>query len=247
MTAQAPGPVAIIIGAGGGIGRALVDRLSGSGWRLVAAGRSGPRLEELPEAAVVARHALDARRVADVRALFEDTAARFGAPDAAVNLAGSLLLKPAHLTSEEEWREHIAQNLDTAFNTVSAAASVMRAGSVVLMSSVAASLGLPGHEAIAAAKAGVEGLVRSAAAGYAGRGLRFNAVAPGLTETPLTERLCSNPAVRKSSVAMHPLGRIGRAADIAAAIHWLMSEESAWVTGQVINVDGGLSTARSRG
>ena len=119
-------------------------------------------------------------------------------------------------------------------------------GSVVLVSSAAARIGLANHEAIAAAKAGVIGLVLSAAASYAGRGIRFNAVAPGLVETPMTSKLTANEKMREGSTALHALGRIGQPADVARAIEWLLDPANDWVTGQVLGVDGGLGSVRSR-
>lgn len=119
-------------------------------------------------------------------------------------------------------------------------------GSIVLVSSCAARVGLTNHEAIAAAKAGVIGLTLSAAATYAPRGIRVNCVAPGLVRTPMTARLTVNEASLKASTAMHALGRIGEPADVAAALEWLLSPEQSWVTGQVLGIDGGLSTVRPR-
>jgi NAD(P)-dependent dehydrogenase (short-subunit alcohol dehydrogenase family) len=120
-------------------------------------------------------------------------------------------------------------------------------GSVVLLSSAAARLGIANHEAIAAAKAGVLGLVLSAAASYASRAIRVNAVAPGLVRTPLTAPLTMDETALKRSTALHPLGRIGEPDEVASAIEWLLDPGQAWVTGQVIGVDGGLATVRSRG
>ena len=139
-------------------------------------------------------------------------------------------------------------SFDTAFATVRAAAKTMRTngGSVVLMASSAATVGLPSHEAIAAAKAGVIGLGRSAAATYASKGIRFNVIAPGLVETPMSAKITGNPLMLKASEAMHPLGRIGRPDEVASMIAWLLGEESAWVTGQVFGLDGGMSTVRSK-
>ena len=102
------------------------------------------------------------------------------------------------------------------------------------------------RDLIASAKAGVEGLTRAAAASYASSGLRFNAVAPGLTKTPLTSRLTSNEASRKASEAMHPLGRLGEPDEIARAIAFLLDPANDWITGQVIGVDGGLARVRGR-
>ncbi|MFO0936372.1 MAG: SDR family oxidoreductase [Gemmataceae bacterium] len=161
---------------------------------------------------------------------------------------GSLLLKPAVSTSESEWQATIAANLTSAFSVVRACSQAMigQGGSIVLVSSAAARIGIANHEAIAAAKAGVIGLTLSAAATYGPRGIRVNCVAPGLVRTPLTTRLTSNDASLKASTAMHALGRIGDVADVASAIDWLLNAEQSWVTGQVLGIDGGLGSLRTR-
>ena len=237
----------LIIGAAGGIGRVLCDQLAQAGWQLVLAGRDQTRLDEVAAAhpeAVVGTAALDATDFDAVSAAFK----QHEGLTAAVNLAGSILLKPAHSCSASDFDETINQNLRTAFALTRAAGAAFRitGGSVVLMSSCAAQFGLPNHEAISAAKAGVEGLVRSAAASYANTNIRFNAVAPGLTDTPLAAGIIRNEASRKASESMHPLGRLGEPADIARAITFLLDPASSWITGQVIGVDGGLANVKAR-
>jgi 3-oxoacyl-[acyl-carrier protein] reductase len=241
--------VHLLIGAAGGIGSELTRRLAARGDRLMLAGRDEGRLEALAAEIDAPYRVLDARRPADVEACAVEATKLLGRLDGIVNLAGSVLLKPAHLTKDEEWDDTLATNLTSAFGAIRAAAKTMRkhGGSVVLMSSAAARIGLTNHEAIAAAKAGVQGLTLSAAATYAPRGIRVNAVAPGLVRTPLTERITSNETSVKASEALHPLGRIGEPREIASVIAWLLDPEQSWVTGQVLGVDGGLGTIRSRG
>ncbi len=244
-----PTPAYVVLGATGGIGRALCRRLAGRGARLVLAARTAAPLSDL--AAGLHAHAVpcDAARFAEADRLMDEARERLGGRiDGVACCVGSLLLKPAHLTTEEELADVIARNLTAAFATVRAAARVMgdAGGSIVLCSSAAARVGLANHEAIAAAKAGVEGLTLAAAATYAGRNIRVNAVAPGLIRTGLTARLTGSEAALKASVTMHPLGRVGEPSDVASAIEWLLDPCQSWVTGQVIGVDGGLAGLKVR-
>jgi NAD(P)-dependent dehydrogenase (short-subunit alcohol dehydrogenase family) len=166
--------------------------------------------------------------------------------NAVVCLAGSVLLKPLHLTSRAEWDSTLQANVTAAAGTLRAAVSRMKVGgAVVLMSSAAAGIGLSNHEAIAAGKAGIEGLVRSAAMTYAAKSIRVNAVAPGLVQTPLTQRVWSNPRSADVSLAMHPLGRFGQPEEVARAIYFLIDPSNNWITGQVLGVDGGLRTLKT--
>ena len=249
-------PSYVIVGASGGIGSALCRYLAARGpCKLALAARDEARLRRLgaelqaeyPTLSAVSCHALDALNSEELAAAFEAAAAEFGPLAGAVNLCGSILLKPAHSTTDREFADVLAANLVTAFNVLRAAARFMPAGgSVVLMSSAAARIGIANHEAIAAAKAGVAGLTLSAAATYAPRKLRVNAVAPGLVRTPLAEKITGNELTLKASTAMHPLGRIGEPGDVAAAVAWLLDPATTWVTGQVIGIDGGLASVRGR-
>jgi len=234
----------LVIGAAGGTGRQLAALLHRDGWSLVLAGRTPDSLEAVAATCAAETAHLDARDFDAVDRVFKD----YPGITAAVNLAGSILLKPAHLTTTEDFDDTIALNLRTAFALTRAAGRHLKStgGSVVLVSSCAATTGLPHHEAIAAAKAGVEGLMRAAAATYAGAGIRFNAVAPGLVATPLARRITDNETALKASAAMHPLGRIGQPEEVARAIAFLLSPDNAWITGQVLGVDGGLATLRGR-
>ena len=242
-------PVYLILGATGGIGSALCRRLAQAGAHLVLGARSEDALNTLAAEVGGSAHPLDATDFEQVQHLVTETVQAHGRLDGVANCIGSILLKPAHLTSVDEFHGTLALNLHTAFFAVKTAARAMlkTGGSIVLCSSAVARTGLVNHEAIAAAKAGIVGLAQSAAATYARRNIRVNCVAPGLVETPMTARITSSEAGRTQSEAMHALGRLGQPQDIAEAIHWLLDgTRSGWVTGQVIGIDGGLSTVRPR-
>ena len=146
--------------------------------------------------------------------------------------------------SIDAFNEVISTNLSSAFLTLSLCGKSMLkmgGGRMVFTSSVAGSLGLVNHEAIAAAKGGVESMVRSAAATYAKRGIRVNAVAPGLTDTRLAATILRSDAIREASAQMIPLKRINEAEEIAATIFWLLTAAPDNLTGQIMHLDGGMS------
>ena len=159
-------------------------------------------------------------------------------------MPGSLILKPAHRCTDEEFENTINTNLKSSFSVVRAAGALLENSSIVLMSTAAASIGLSNHELIVSAKAGVEGLARSAAKTYARKNLRFNTISPGMVETPLTSSITSNELVRKASEKMHALQRIGKPRDISNMIKFLINPENDWITGQNFIVDGGLSSTK---
>jgi len=238
----------IVIGAYGGIGSALSRRLAKKGANLLLAGKDEVHLASLAAELGVQTFALDASNVRQVELCMKQAVELFGPVSGVANCVGSLLLKPAHLLTEEEWDATIATNLKSSFAVVRGAAITMsqQGGSVVLLSTAAARIGLANHEAISAAKAGIEGLALAASASYASKGIRVNCVAPGMTRTPLTAKLLQSETMAKASAGMHALGRIGEPDEVASAIEWLLDPEQSWVTGQVIGVDGGLSRIRSR-
>lgn len=229
----------LIVSGSSSIGQAVVNQLRAQGHNIFQTARNANKIS--PDAL------LDATDFDAVETVFQAATAKMGSIDGVLNCAGSLFLKPAHLTTYEQYKATIDASLTTSFATVRAAGKFMNAGgSVVLMSSAAAEVGLANHEAIAAAKAGIIGLVRSAAATYAPQNLRVNVVSPGLTETNLTLQITQNEMSRKISESMHALGRIGTADDVARACVFLLNPENNWITGQVMNVDGGLAHIRPK-
>ena len=245
---QTEAPVYLIIGATSAIGTEVCRKLQATGKRLILAGRNAEKLAALEREFKVQGFQLEAHAPDTIAAVVQQAQGLYSRLDGVVNCIGSLLLKPAHLTSDTEWAATISTNLGSAFATVRAATKAMfqTGGSIVLVSSAAARIGLANHEAIAAAKAGIIGLTLAAAASYAGRGIRINCVAPGLVKTPLTARITENETALKHSQAMHALGQIGDPGDVASAIVWLLDPANRWVTGQVLGVDGGLGSIKAR-
>jgi len=245
MSEEATQPVIAILGAYGGIGSALAHQLIAKGQTVVLGGRDQQKLASLAAELDSSGIQVDGRDFDQVDQ-FLSGAAEKGQLTGVVNCAGSVLLKPAHLTTRAEFDDVIETNLTTAFAVVRAGARQLRkqGGSIVLMSSAAAAVGLANHEAIGAAKAGVAGLAISAAASYASRNIRVNAVAPGLVDSGATRRIVENEKALEASLRLHPLGRIGRPEDVARLIAWLLDPENDWMTGQVIQLDGGLASLK---
>lgn len=245
-------PVHLILGGTGGIGSTLARQLHSRGAHLVLAARNASALDALSSELGASTVLIDATLPADIERAVETTVQTFGCIDGAANCVGSLLLKPAHLTKAEEFDDVLSVNLRSAFSLVRSATRVMMnnteppGGSIVLVASAAARIGLANHEAIAAAKGGVISLTLSAAASYAAKQVRVNCVAPGLVRTPLTARITGSTAGEQSSLAMHALGRLGEPGDVANAIAFLLDPANSWITGQTLGVDGGLGTLRSR-
>jgi NAD(P)-dependent dehydrogenase (short-subunit alcohol dehydrogenase family) len=243
-------PVVLITGALTGIGRATVVAFAKDGARVVASGRreaEGKALEaELrslgAEAAFIRA---DVRREDDVTSLIDQTVARFGRIDAAVNAAGTEG-RPGPVT--EQTGESYAATFDT--NVLGTLLSmkhelrVMRAqgrGSIINISSTYGHEGAAGASVYAASKHAVEGLTKSAALEGAGSGVRVNAVAPGPTDTGMLTRFTGTPEKKAALVTTVPMARLGLSEELANAIVFIASDEASFITGHVLNVDGGKS------
>ena len=239
--------IALLTGASGGLGQALARELRQEGWTVALVGRDLERLRAVygTEAPCIAA---DVSTPEGARAALEQCQALVGLPTALAHCAGTTLLSPLHRTTPEMYRTCLTANLDSAFFTLGAFVEALRqareSGAAVLISSVVARIGVANHEAIAAAKAGVEGLARSAAATYAPSRIRINAVAPGIMDTPAVARIIGNEASRAGAARQYPLPGIGDPADLARLIAWLLSDKAGWITGQVWAMDGGFSSVR---
>lgn len=235
---------ALVTGARGGIGRALVARLKARGLNVAAVGREHASLAEVDADLHIEA---DTTTLAGAAAALAACQAHAGAgPSWLAHAVGSTLVAPLHRTREEQAREVLRVNLESSLWVLQAWIAALSGGpgAAVFASSVVARIGVANHEAIAAAKGGVEALVRSAAATYAAQGLRINAVAPGLTDTNMTAGMLKLPAMREGAGKQYPLGGIQSADDVAGVMDWLLSPDSARLTGQVLAVDGGFTTVR---
>ncbi|MBM3500739.1 MAG: 3-oxoacyl-[acyl-carrier-protein] reductase, partial [Armatimonadetes bacterium] len=233
-------------GAGGGIGGAIARRLAASGARVVVNDLDEPAAQAVAAEveSLGAQALVNVGSVADLPAMEAMVAAalqRFGSVDIMVNNAGitrdSLLLR----MSEEQWDLVIAVHLRGAFCCTKAVTRPMmkqRYGRIINIASVVGVMGSPGQANYSAAKGGIIALTKTTAKELAGRNITCNAVAPGFIETKMTQAL--GPEVREQYLTLIPLGRPGQPEDVANVVHFLASPDADYVTGQVINIDGGM-------
>ena len=239
--------ISIVLGGTGAVGSAVAKRLDAGGHHVVIGGRNAERLRQHADQGFDTCE-VDAAHPGSIEACIRQVKECHGSVTGVANCIGSILLKPAHATTDDELASVLQANLYSSFATIRGAVKAMRSigGSVVLVSTAAAHIGIPNHEAIAAAKAGVEGLSRSAAATYASAGIRVNVVAPGLVKSEMSRSIWGNETAASASREMHALGRLGEPGDVASIIAWLLDPENDWMTGQVIGIDGGLGTLLQR-
>ena len=238
----------LIVGGSSDIGLGLCQRLVEDNHKITVVARDQSRLKDFNDDSIVKIFGDAISDEVIKEAVILATEAGQGKLDGVAHLVGSLALRPPHAMTIESFEEVIKTNLTSAFITLSIACKQMLrngGGRVIFTSSVAGSLGLVNHEAISAAKGGVESMVRSAAATYARRGIRVNAVAPGLTDTRLSIPITKSENSRQAAVDRIPINRINEAEEIVRTINWLLTDAPDNITGQVLHLDGGMSKVRN--
>ena len=250
MTMELEGKVALVTGGTSGIGRETALLFTKAGAKVVVAGR---RELEGKETVDLIRAAggdglfvkTDVSQGSEVAALIQKAVERFGSLDIAFNNAGiEGAWVPIIRQSEEDWDRTINVNLKGVWFCLKYEIRQMLkqggGGAIVNMASVTGLIGSVGAGAYSASKHGVIGLTKTAALENAKSGIRINAVCPGVIETPMSERLFGAPAIHKSVVGLHPVGRLGKPAEIAEAVVWMCSDRASFMTGQSLVLDGGF-------
>lgn len=248
MSGKLHGKVAFVTGGGSGIGAATAHRLAAEGATVVICGRRKEPLDEVV-AAIVARDGKAEAVVVDVGneaqfvAALEDTAQRHGHLDILVNNAMAFTWGAIESTSTADWHANFATSVDGTFWGTRTAMKLMkgRGGAIVNLSSICGTLGTPWMAGYSAAKAAIMNFSRAAAAEGAPDNIRVNVVIPAVVETPATAGMLADENSRRTTEKLIPMGRVGQANELAAAIAFLAGPDASYITGAALPVDGGRS------
>jgi gluconate 5-dehydrogenase len=243
------GTVAVVTGASRGIGSALAGALGAAGAAVALVGRDGPALEEV-RAQLASRGQTvlalrgDVKDAASLDTLFNEIHGSLGGLHILVNCAGVEEVCPSLDVSEALWDRIVDTNLRGAFFCSQAAARRMSAGgSIVNICSLTSEVGVAGAAAYCASKSGLAGLTRALATEWAARGIRVNGIGPGYFRTALTEPFYADECWQRSMLEKIPLRRFGQLTDLSGTVIFLCSQAAAYITGQVLYVDGGCLAA----
>ncbi len=242
----------IVTGAGTGIGRACAIALAKEGARVVLAGRRKDRIEQVASAIGDSAYPIpvDVSEPGEIRRLLDETVKQFGGLNFLLNNAGVLHMGNAEQITEQQWDQTFHINVRAVWLLSRAALPPMRiagGGSIINMASTLGLVGAPNRAAYAPSKGAVVQLTKSMAIDHGHENIRVNAICPSFVETELTAgilgQLRDPAAVLRQRTAAHPIGRLGRPEDIAGLAVYLASDESSWVTGAILPVDGGYLAA----
>jgi 3-oxoacyl-[acyl-carrier protein] reductase len=228
----------VVAGGSSGIGLALVKKLTAEGAKVFVVSRNAG--SDLPENVTHIPHDFTSADTGFISRLPEQI-------HGLVYSVGSINLKPFQRLQREDYLADFTLNVLGAISLIQSSLKALKAAetaSVVLFSTVAARTGMSYHTSIAASKGAVASIALSLAAEFASSKIRVNVIAPSLTNTPLAQHLLNTPEKQEASAKRHPLGKFGQPDDMASAAKFLLSDESSWITGQILNIDGGLSSLK---
>jgi len=239
------GRVAVVVGGSSGLGLDIAHGLAREGARVVIAARSGDRLAGAAKDVGAVPIACDITSFESLEALAAETLERCGRLDVAVNSAGFEQQTAIRDITPETLEPMVAVQFTGAVYFLRHMANAMgEGGAIVTISSLTGVLVPQNYAAYAGAKAGINHVTRIAASEYGADGIRVNAIAASVVETPMTAHLLAIPAVQSAFLEQTPLGRLSEPADVTSAALWLASDEASYITGQVLAVDGGTSTRK---